>query len=648
MSGASGTAGASAPGDESLRDALATFVSYIPDGTTIPESTWRARHRNVIAATLLQLPIWFLLGIYSGTTPIAEARIPATPLPLILLEIGIVFGLAALAWAGPFSRRVRTALAITSLLASSVVLVQFSGGYIEAHFHFFVAMAVVATYEDWLPFALGLGYVVFTHGVFGTIEASRVYNHTAAINNPWVWGLIHGIFVLFLALALMSNWVSTERSREDAREQLAQARDRAQQIDDLEAKQAEIERKREEAEQAQADAERKMGEVRERNERLERVANRYRTQMDRAADGDLSVRVEVDDENDAMGEIGTAFNEMLTELESTVDEIQAFADEVVTESDQVSTEAAEARTASESLTESVQRITSATDQQREKLEATADEMTDLSATIEEVAASAETVAESSQATADVADRGEQTAHRAREQAQDVRAAIETTVERVESLDAQMDEIGEIVELIGDIAEQTNMLALNANIEAARAGNGGGGDAGEGFAVVANEVKNLAEETRSAAGDIEGLIEGTRAESQAAVTKAQEAESSVVEGIDAINDAVAAFEDVAENAAETDSGVQEISDTVDEQAASTEEAVAMIDEVTDLSRETAEETDTVSSVAQRQSASISEVDTAVSTLRTRAEDLQSLLSQFTVQPGSRDATGSKPTAGDGGR
>jgi len=212
----------------------------------------------------------------------------------------------------------------------------------------------------------------------------------------------------------------------------------------------------------------------------------------------------------------------------------------------------------------------------------------------------------------------------------------------------MDEIGEIVELIGDIAEQTNMLALNANIEAARAGNGGGGDAGEGFAVVANEVKNLAEETRSAAGDIEGLIEGTRAESQAAVTKAQEAESSVVEGIDAINDAVAAFEDVAENAAETDSGVQEISDTVDEQAASTEEAVAMIDEVTDLSRETAEETDTVSSVAQRQSASISEVDTAVSTLRTRAEDLQSLLSQFTVQPGSRDATGSKPTVGDGGR
>ncbi|WP_436928842.1 hypothetical protein [Halosimplex halobium] len=95
-------------------------------------------------------------------------------------------------------------------------------------------MAVVAVYEDWVPFALGVGKVVLTHGVFGMINPSRVYNHEAAIANPWAWGLIHGVFVLALPAAPMSHWYSTERLREEATERPREAEQKREQVTDLE------------------------------------------------------------------------------------------------------------------------------------------------------------------------------------------------------------------------------------------------------------------------------------------------------------------------------------------------------------------------------------------------------------------------------
>ncbi len=86
-----------------------------------------------------------------------------------------MFALSAGSLIARFRRRVRTILSVTAVFVSSLALVQFSGGYIEAHFHFFVGMAMVAVYEDWVPFLWGLAYVVLTHGYFGTIDPSRVY-----------------------------------------------------------------------------------------------------------------------------------------------------------------------------------------------------------------------------------------------------------------------------------------------------------------------------------------------------------------------------------------------------------------------------------------------------------------------------------------
>jgi methyl-accepting chemotaxis protein len=635
------------------RRTLLEFVTYIPSGDTIPESTWRSRHRNILLLLAAHVPFLLALGLYEGTeSTVTGATIPAIPTAQVLLEVGVVVALGALAVVPWLGRRTRTALATMGLVTTSGFLVHFSGGYIEAHFHFFVVMAVVAVYEDWLPFLLGIAYVSLQHGYFGMIEPSRVYNHSAAINNPWVWAFIHAAFVLGLAGALMAHWYSTERSREEAAEQLREAREKTAQIESLEEKKAEIERAKAEAEEAKAEAEARQAEVERLNERLETTANDYSAAMARAADGDLTVRLDADGESEAMVRIGEAFNEMMDETEAAMREIQTFARQVTAASEEAESGADSAEAASETVSQSVREIADGANEQREMLETVSAEITDLAATIEEVAASAETVAETSHQTAGIAESGEATAQDAIDAARTVQSSIDSTVDHVERLEERMIEIGDIVELIGDVAEQTNLLALNANIEAARAG-GSGSKGGDGFAVVANEVKQLAEETQESANEIEGLIEETQTQTERTVEEAREAGRSMERGVEAVEDVADAFSQVVENVEQTDSGLQDISDTTDDQAASTEEAASMVEEVADISRATADESESASTAATEQASSISQVSTTVASLSERADQLRTLLSNFEVSdggatPGSNAGPGGTVALEDGGR
>ena len=621
MAEATGNTAAEAGIGDGVRGTISEIIKYTPSGYSIPDESWRRRHRNIVILLVAHIPLLFALGMYEGTDSFTGATIPGTPLSQILLRVGVLGAIAALASWPRLGRRTRTTLATVGLATGSAILVYFSGGYIEAHFHFFVVMGVVAIYEDWLPFLVGIAYVAIQHGVFGMLNPSAVYNHAAGANNPFVWAGIHATFVLALSAALMANWYSIERSREETRKQLAET---------------------EEAEALKAEAEKRQREVERLNEHLEAKADAYSATMARAADGELGVRLDAQSQSEAMTQIAEAYNEMMTEMESAMSDIQTFAEEVSAASEEANAGAGEVKQASAEVSEAIQEISSGTTDQREMLEEVYGEMTDLSATVEEVAASAETVAETSHQTAEVAEAGESTARQAIDDTRGGQTAIDSTVDHVERLDEQMAEIGEIVELISDIAEQTNLLALNANIEAARVGSTGGGGTGDGFAVVADEVKQLAEETQESANDIEELIEETQAQTARTVEEARTAEEHMQEGVEAVQDVLDAFTQVVENTDETDSGIQEISGATDDQAASAEHAVSRVEEVAEISQRTADEAESVSAAAEEQAASISQVSSNVESLATQAEKLQSLVSDFEVS-----GTGSEPPAGGPG-
>ncbi|QCC47613.1 methyl-accepting chemotaxis protein [Halobellus limi] len=634
MAEATGTTAGGTEFGDGVRGTVGEIIKYTPSGYSIPDESWRRRHRNIVVLLLAHIPLLFALGMYEGTDSFTGATIPGRPLSQILLRVGVLGALAALASWPRLGRRTRTTLATVGLATGSAILVYFSGGYIEAHFHFFVVMGVVAIYEDWLPFLVGIVYVAIQHGVFGMLNPGEVYNHAAGANNPFVWAGIHAAFVLALSGALMANWYSIERSREETRKQLAET---------------------EEAEELKAEAERRQREVERLNDHLETKANAYSATMARAADGELTVRLDTESESEAMTQIGEAYNEMMDEIESAIADIQTFVGEVSDASEEANAGADEVKQASAEVSEAIQEISGGTADQREMLEEVYGEMTDLSATVQEVAASAETVAETSHKTAEVAEAGESTARGAIEDTRDGQDAIDSTVEHVERLDEQMAEIGEIVELISDIAEQTNLLALNANIEAARVGSTGGAGSGDGFAVVADEVKQLAEETQESANDIEELIEETQAQTARTVEEARTAEEHVQEGVEAVGDVLDAFTQVVENTDETDSGIQEISEATDDQAASAEHAVSRVEEVAEISQRTADEAESVSAAAEEQAASISQVSSNVESLAAQAERLQSLVSDFEAgetsesPAGGPDAgAGESVAVGDGGR
>lgn len=627
---------------------LRKFARYMPDGTSIPQEMWARRHRGILVSIVVQVPLLVALGIFEGTESITGAQISATPPWMLGGFLAVIVGVAMLANWSQVGRRQRTLLAAFSAMTVSMALVKLSGGYIEAHFHFFVFIAVLALYEDWLPFVVGMGYVAIGHGAFSLIDSSLVYNHPAAITNPIIWGGIHAVFITGLAIALMVNWYSIEKSREEAQRQLDLVAEQKEEIKNAEEAKAEAEKAKAEAEEAKLEAEDAKSKAEERradverlNQHLEEKATEYSAVMDRAADGDLTVRLEAESESEAMKQIGNAFNDMMADIEATMEDIQSFAHEVSVASEKTMDGVNTTEELSENVSRSIEEIADGADNQREMLQEVSGEMNNLSATIEEAASSAATVVETAQETANIANNGEETARDAIESVDESQAAITSTTQTVQTLDDRMGEIGEIVKLIGDIAEQTNLLALNANIEAARAGDGGEASSSNGFTVVANEIKQLAEETQEAAQDIEEIIDGTQAQTAKTLEEARTAETHMENTADAVQDAADAFTRVADNAGKTDDGIREISTATDDQAASTEETVSMVEEVAGISNSTAEKANDASAATNEQLSSMTQATSEARSLVDQAEQLQGLVRKFDVS-GELDVTSGNRT------
>jgi len=308
-------------------------------------------------------------------------------------------------------------------------------------------------------------------------------------------------------------------------------------------------------------AQRRAEEAAQENQRNQDAILRLLNEMGDLAEGDLTVQATVTE--DITGAIADSVNYAIEELRMLVQGINRAAG-------QVTQTTSEARASSEQLL-------AAAEQQAQQIGETTAAVTQMSNSIVQVSQNAAESARVANQSLDTARRGGDSVRGAIAGMNAIRDQIQETSKRIKRLGESSQEIGEIVDLISDITEQTNILALNAAIQAAAAG-----DAGRGFSVVAEEVQRLAERSAKATRRIGAIVKTIQSDTQDAVNAMESSTAGVVEGTvrsDAAGSSLAEIESVSDQLAGL---IQSISEATQAQAGTAERIAANMQRILDAS------------------------------------------------------------------
>ena len=401
--------------------------------------------------------------------------------------------------------------------------------------------------------------------------------------------------------------------------------------------------------------------------------------LEKLANNDLTARMEGDYKGDH-AKIKNSLNSAMDTLENTIKKVTDSSEKVAMSSSTLSSTASEVGKGVQQITETISQVATGSQEQSKTVMASTSAMEQLSRAIEEVATGAQTqaktvdetvalvqqitsaidqvvgsaknAAETSQHVSEVATSGGQQVADAVGSMDRIKVATDKVADMVKKLGESSQQIGAIVETIDDIAEQTNLLALNAAIEAARAG-----EHGKGFAVVADEVRKLAERSSKATGEIADLIGGIRQMTELAVDAMEKGSKEVADGtalgknageaLKHIEDAVASVvqqaQDVSSAAVQMSSSSSEIIRAIENVSAITEQSTAaaqqmaassnevsqQIEQVAALSEENSASAQEVSATTEEQNASVEEMTASADELAQMARNLQDLVEQFNV-------------------
>ncbi|RQG99249.1 globin-coupled sensor protein [Natrarchaeobius oligotrophus] len=277
-------------------------------------------------------------------------------------------------------------------------------------------------------------------------------------------------------------------------------------------------------------------------------------------------------------------------------------------SENVQESVTELRSGTDTVSERTDDISGLAGDQSESMGNIASEVSGLSATVEEIAANAEEVSATSEQAEQLAGDTTDTAEQAIDKMERVEDAADEVTDDVEELREGVQRIDEIVEVINEIADQTNLLALNASIEAATAG-----EAGDGFAVVANEVKSLAEESQQEATTIERMVDQIQEDTEDTVDSLEEANEEIADGVALVEETVENLERIKKSITEASTGIQEVAVATDDQAATTEEIASMTDTAMEQSQEVADEIEAIVAINGRLEGLVDEIDAEVDRL-----------------------------------
>ena len=327
---------------------------------------------------------------------------------------------------------------------------------------------------------------------------------------------------------------------------------------------------------------------------------------------------------DEIGSLGRALVSMRDRLRDVISKVSSSAQMVAASSEELTASSDESSQSSAQIIKVITDVAMGADKQVLSVETALGTVERIVKEIDNMSKSSAEMAGKASEMAEKAGVGNQIVNKAIGQMDSLGKSVDTSGVLIGQLGERSKEIGEIVNTISGIAGQTNLLALNAAIEAARAG-----EHGRGFAVVADEVRKLAEQSQVSAKHISELIGKIQNDTQSVVQSMNVGTTEVKAGAEAVNNAGTIFRDIYKMIGEVNREIIATQKAVEEMIKASNEADVAVMEIEEISKKTAEGTGTASAATEEQSATIQEVAGASRALAELAQELQKLVNSFKI-------------------
>lgn len=340
--------------------------------------------------------------------------------------------------------------------------------------------------------------------------------------------------------------------------------------------------------------------------------------------GNLKVEIQESTSKDEIGQLITTMQVMKNNFHATIKQVSQASISVTTQSEELKSTSSEIHNGSDQIASTLQEISAGTESHADSITDLAATMSDFSTTIQETNNKGQQIHADAMKVLTLTNEGKQSMDSSNLQMLKINGIMQEAVTKMDHLDKQTQEISTLVSIIQSIAQQTNLLALNAAIEAARAG-----EHGKGFAVVADEVRKLAEQVSISVTDITKIVTNIQNETDIVESSLKDGYAEIQQGTGQIQSTGDTFNQISTSVTHMVGAIENVTEYLTENVKRTQHMSDTVEEISSISEETAAAVEQTSATTQEFNSSIEEVSISTIQLAKLADELNELVHHFKI-------------------